>query len=252
MMPRATLSLVSWLCLICTVAAQTLTFPALTGRVVDDASVFDAAGLAALTESLTALETKTSNQLVVVTLKSLQGTSIDDYGYQLGRQWQLGRKDKNNGILLIVAPIELKVRIEVGYGLEGILTDALTKVIIENTILPRFRAADFVGGVRGGVDEIARVLSGNATDLQRQATLGLQGNPTQPADPVSVWLVIVLVLLGIGLLVYCAVMGGTLCLTLQQVLLLLLLSGGHGSSRRGSSYSGGGGSFGGGGSSGSW
>ena len=101
----------------------TLAFPALTGRVVDDAGILDPATKAALERKLADFESKTTGQLVVVTLKSLQGTSIEDYGYQLGRHWQIGQKDKNTGALLIVAPNERKVRIEVGYGFEGTLTD---------------------------------------------------------------------------------------------------------------------------------
>jgi uncharacterized protein len=123
------LVVISWICLVSAGAAQTLSFPSLTGRVVDEANLFDPAARAALTETLAGLESKTTNQLVVVTLKSLQGTSIEDYGYQLGRKWQIGQRDKNNGALLIVVPNERKVRIEVGYGLEGTLTDALTKLI---------------------------------------------------------------------------------------------------------------------------
>jgi uncharacterized protein len=126
---------------------QALEFPALTGRVVDEANVLDSAQRAALTARLAAFEEKTTDQLVVVTLKSLQGTSIEDLGVQLGRNWQIGQKDKNNGILLIVAPSERKVRIEVGYGLEGTLTDAISRLIIENSIIPRFRSNDFAGGI---------------------------------------------------------------------------------------------------------
>ena len=117
-------------------AAYALTFPELTGRVVDDAGILDPATKAALERKLAEFETKTTGQLVVVTLKSLQGTSIEDYGYQLGRQWQIGQKEKNTGALLIVAPNERKVRIEVGYGFEGTLTDTVSRLIIENSILP--------------------------------------------------------------------------------------------------------------------
>jgi hypothetical protein len=94
-------------------AGYALTFPELTGRVVDDAGVLDASTKAALERKLAEFETKTTGQLVVVTLKSLEGTSIEDYGYQLGRHWQIGQKEKNTGALLIVAPNERKVRIEV-------------------------------------------------------------------------------------------------------------------------------------------
>ena len=120
--------------------AYALTFPPLTGRVVDEAGILDSATKDALERKLADFESRTTGQLVVVTLKSLQGTSTEDYGYQLGRHWQVGQKDKNSGALLIVAPNERKVRIEVGYGLEGNLTDAVSKLIIENSILPRFKA----------------------------------------------------------------------------------------------------------------
>jgi uncharacterized protein len=132
-------------------AAYALTFPQLTGRVVDDAGILDPATKAALERKLADFEAKTTGQLVVVTLKALQGTSIEDYGYQLGRAWGIGQKEKNSGALLIVAPNERKVRIEVGYGLEGNVTDAVSKLIIENAILPRFRTGDFSGGITRGV-----------------------------------------------------------------------------------------------------
>ena len=106
-------------------------FPPLTGRVVDQANIIPAATRAELDGKLAALEARTTDQLVVVTLSSLQGYEIADYGYQLGRAWGIGQKGKNNGVLLIVAPKEHDVRIEVGYGLEGDLTDAVTKIIID-------------------------------------------------------------------------------------------------------------------------
>ena len=106
---------------------------------------------------------------MVVTLTSLQGLTIEDYGVRLGRQWQIGRKDKNNGVLLIVAPQERKVRIEVGYGLEGVLTDAQTKLIIENAITPRFRANDMSGGIARGVDGIIGLLNGDTDGWQGHA-----------------------------------------------------------------------------------
>src|SRR5437588_4236973 len=150
-------------------AALALDFPALTGRVVDDANILDEAARAALTEKLADLEAKTSDQLVVVTLKSLQGTSIEEYGVALGRRWQIGQKDKNNGALLIVVPSERKVRIEVGYGLEGALTDAVTRLLIANAIVPRFRTGDFAGGIERGLDDISSVLTGDAEEWQRRA-----------------------------------------------------------------------------------
>lgn len=252
---RAIPAVIAWLWLVCACAAQTLSFPALTGRVVDDAGVLDASTTAALTQSLAELEQKTTDQLVVVTLKSLQGTSIEDYGYQLGRRWQIGQKDKNNGVLLIVAPNERKVRIEVGYGLEGTLTDAVTKLIIENSILPRFKVADYAGGIKRGVEDIIQVLSGDAQEWQNRAAQQLAPDDAQPAPAGAVWPAIVVVLAGVGLLLYCAVRSGAICRGILQFLFLMLLSGrgsSSGSSSGSESFGGGGGSFGGGGASGSW
>ncbi len=249
---RAVIMAIAWICLISAGAAQTLTFPALTGRIVDEAGLLDAADRASITESLAGLETKTTDQLVVVTLKSLQGTSIEDYGYQLGRRWQIGQKDNNNGVLLIVASTERKVRIEVGYGLEGTLTDALTKIIIENAILPLFKTGDFPGGIKRGVNDIVQVLGGDAEGLQRRIAQEASPNVAPPKVKFPLWLAIVLVLGGIGLLIFCATTRGAACPCIGPILLLLMLSGGGRASQGGTSGSGGGGSFGGGGSSGSW
>ena len=106
-------------------------FPALTGRVVDDAHMLSPATAQKLDGELADLEAQTGHQLVVATVPDLQGHEIEDYGYQLGRAWQLGRKGVNDGAILLVAPSEHKVRIEVGYGLEPVLTDALTSVILQ-------------------------------------------------------------------------------------------------------------------------
>ncbi len=253
MIHRITFVIVAWVCLAVAGAAQTLTFPALTGRVVDQAGLLSAADRAALTGSLAELEAKTTDQLVVVTLASLQGTTIEDYGYQLGRSWHIGQKDKDSGVLLIVVANERKVRIEVGYGLEGTLTDAATKVIIENSILPRFKAGDFPGGIKQGAGDIIQVLGSDPDGSHRGATENAAAGNSQPNADTSVWPGILLGLAGIGLLMFCAVKGGAACRGIMQLLLLLALSGRGGSSRgRSSSFSGGGGSFGGGGSLGSW
>lgn len=253
MINRSIIGLGTWLLLICTAEAQTLVFPPLSGRVIDQANIFDETGRTALNQALADFELKTSDQIVVVTLKSLQDTSIEDYGYKLGRQWQIGQKNKNNGALLIVAPSERKVRIEVGYGLEPRLTDALTRGIIEQVILPRFRLGDFSGGVQSGVDEIVRVLSA-ASDLRADQALSSSSQMiVKPGKkPIPTWLILSALIGFAGLFIYCAIVGGMLCRSLLQILLLVILTGGHGSSRRGSTFSGGGGSFGGGGSSGSW
>lgn len=136
-------------------------FPALSGRIVDQANIIPETQRATLTAKLKAHEEKTSHQLVIVTLKTLEGYAIDDYGYQLGRHWGIGDKEKNNGSLLIVAPNERKVRIEVGYGLEGTLTDALASNIIQQIILPKFKRGDFAGGIDSGATAIIEVNEGS-------------------------------------------------------------------------------------------
>ncbi len=136
-------------------------FPPLTGRVVDGANLLSGEERAQLEQQLQQHETLTENQVVVVTLASLGGDEIADYGYQLGRHWGIGQKGKDNGVLLIVAPNEREVRIEVGYGLEGTLTDKLAHDIIQNRILPRFRGGSYAGGIRDGAEAILAALGGH-------------------------------------------------------------------------------------------
>jgi uncharacterized protein len=165
----AKFALAGLFCIALGLAVQAQTFPPLTGRVVDQAGVLDAAARSRLDSKLADLESKTSTELVVATLPSLQGYEIADYGYRLGRHWGIGQKGKNNGAILIVAPKERSVRIEVGYGLEGTLTDAVSRLIIENSILPRFRANDTSGGIERGVDDIVQVFSGDAEEFKKRA-----------------------------------------------------------------------------------
>ena len=143
-----------------TMLYATPNFPKLTGRVVDNANILSISTKSQLNLMLENLEQNSSNQLVVVTLKSLQGYDISDFGYQLGRYWGIGQKGKNNGALLIVAPNERKVRIEVGYGLEGDLTDAISSVIIQTKILPYFKKSNFDEGILSGVKAIIGVIKG--------------------------------------------------------------------------------------------
>ena len=252
MIRRLAFTLVTWFCLAGLSFAQApavtaLTFPALTGRVVDGGGLLSAADRSALTSGLADLEAKTTDQLVIVTLPSLQGRTIEDYGYQLGRFWKIGQKDKDSGVLLIVAAVERKVRIEVGYGLEGALTDATTRLIIENTILPAFKTGDFALGIKNGTAQIAQLLRADAG----KATHAAPATTLKPDTPI--WPMILLGVFGIGLLIFCAVSGGAACRGIMQILFVLALSGRGGSSgNQSQSFSGRGGSFGGGGSSGSW
>jgi uncharacterized protein len=161
-----------------TVVAFALDFPALKGRVVDQAGVMSAASRTDVETKSKSLEDKSGIQLVVATVKSLQGGDIETYANDLFRFWKLGEAKKNNGVLLLVAPNEHKVRIEVGYGLEGTLTDALSSVIISSAIVPRFKANDFSGGIERGVDGIISVLTTDAaewhqkTNVRADATAG--------------------------------------------------------------------------------
>ncbi|WP_066681616.1 TPM domain-containing protein, partial [Sphingomonas sp. CCH9-E2] len=135
-------------------AASAQTFPKLTGRVVDGADLLSPAQEAELSAMSEATEKATGRQLVVATVPDLQGYLIEDFGYRLGRDWGIGQKDADNGIILLVAPKERKVRIEVGYGLEPIMTDALSGMIIRDTIIPRFKDKDMPGGIMAGAAAI--------------------------------------------------------------------------------------------------
>ena len=132
--------------------------PALTGRVVDNAGIIDAVTEAALTQKLADFEIKGSDQIVVATINSLDGEEIEPYANRLFKFWQLGQAGKNNGVLLLVAKNDRKMRIEVGYGLEGALTNQHAARIIENDMVPAFRAGDFSGGISKTVDDMITVI----------------------------------------------------------------------------------------------
>jgi uncharacterized protein len=236
-------------------AAAAPTFPALTGRVVDDADLLGAAEEQELTAELKALEDKSSDQFVVVTLPSLQGYTIEDFGYQLGRHWGIGTEKLSNGVLLIVAPNERKVRLEVGYGLEGTLTDALSSIIIDNAILPKFRAGDYTGGIKDGVSDVIKVLTGDAAEVEQR----LKARPD--ADDAAIdWFTIIfwtLILLWIAYSIYNSsrpAAGARSGRSGSSGPIFIPDWGGSsgGGGGGGGGFSGGGGSFGGGGSSGSW
>lgn len=159
------------------------TFPTLTGRVVDAANLLDATTVERLDTRLAAHETASSDQVVVVTVPSLGGRDIADYANRLGRAWGIGTAENDNGVLLVVAPNERDVRIEVGYGLEGALTDALAANIVRREILPAFREGDYAGGIDAGTGAILAAIegeyaappagsSGTGRDRDAQGTIG--------------------------------------------------------------------------------
>src|SRR5262245_54176227 len=244
--------------------ADALDFPSLSGRVVDEAFILDRAQLDELTAKLAALEAKTTDQLVVATVRSLRGTSVEDYANRLFREWKLGQKDKNNGVLLLIAPNEHKVRIEVGYGLEGTLTDAISRFIIETSIVPRFRSNDVPGGIRRGVDDIILVLTGAAPEWKQLAATR-DAARSQPAQDIP-WAAIMVLALVIWVLLFLFIQNRGLDSGRRRGRNVWStgsdgsgwsggwsgggFSGGGGGDSGG--FSGGGGSSGGGGASGSW
>jgi uncharacterized protein len=169
-------------------------FPPLTGRIVDEAGLLSADDKRAIEQDLAALEGRSSDQLVVYTTRSLQGYPIEDFGYRLGRFWQIGQRGTNNGVVLIIAPNERKVRIEVGRGLEPQLTDLMSKLIVENAILPAFRRNDFAGGIKAGVRDIRDVLLGDAEAVKERARAAAKRSPgSGDAFPVIILVIFILV-----------------------------------------------------------
>ena len=177
--------------------AYAQTFPQLTGRVVDDAHLLSAEQVQDLTSKSAALEASKGAQLVVATVPSLQGYPIEDYGYRLGRAWGIGQKGKDNGVILLVAPNEHKVRIEVGYGATPYLTDAMSGLIIREDIIPHFKQSppDYGGGIEAGADSIIKQMSLSPDEAQKNVAAAEQaqqqrqhsgGNPL----PFFFWLMV--------------------------------------------------------------
>ncbi len=226
-------------------------FPELTGRVVDQAGVLRSSTERAIAEQLRAHEAETTNQVVVVTLRSLQGHTIEDFGHELGLHWRIGWAERDNGVLLIVAPNERKVRIEVGEGLEGTLTDGLAQTIIDSEMLPAFRRGDLESGVRAGTDGILAAISGaySAPGLSPLSSRLLEYLYYFLIFGVAVWFVV-------AMFSGARIEGGVGTFHRTSHLDSLGYGGGGGSGSGGGSggggFSGGGGGFGGGGASGSW
>ena len=174
-------------------------FPPLTGRIVDEAKIFSAQDIRELEDTLRQLEGKSSDQIVVYTTPSLQGYEIEDFGYQLGRFWKIGQGSINNGIVLIVAPGERKVRIEVGRGLEGQMTDLMSGTIIRNAMLPAFRRGDFPGGIKAGVRDIKDVLLGDAEEVRKRA------QSIKPRQSKTDWTPLIMLALFVGIWMFFAI-----------------------------------------------
>ena len=274
-----------------TLASWALDVPPPTGRVVDLAHVLPAEIAASLTRDLEAHETKTSNQVVVLVLPSLEGQPLEEFSHHVASTWKLGRKGTDNGVLLLISLKDRKVRIEVGYGLEGTLTDLRSAHIIRNEIVPRFRTGDLPGGITAGTQAILGTIEGTY-----KADEVLPGHGRSSQEPTAFEYVIIGVVVGTlagillshGLRHTRALLGSVLAFLVAQfasvglglaaagvtaLLLWLLLQANRGGGRRGGwgegfttgpgggfggsfgdggGFSGGGGSFGGGGASGNW
>lgn len=221
-------------------------FPELSGRVVDQAGLLSGDKKQNMIAKLEAFEVKSTAQIVVAVVSTLEGYEIRDYGIELARHWALGQADQNNGVLLLVAPNERKVSIEVGYGLEGSLTDALSYQIIQQYILPEFKAGNMGAGIEAGVDAILQGLAGEISEQSLMANDGVGGIPIETIIFFCFFFFVLTVI------IVQAVRGGghvdkdghrTSAAPVWR----------HSSGRSGGGgFSGGGGSFGGGGASGGW
>jgi uncharacterized protein len=143
--------------------------PALKGRVTDDAKILSSATVTQISDLLKAHETRTTNQVAVLTVLSLEGEDIESFSERVFREWKLGRRAKNNGVLIVIASGDRRMRIEVGYGLEGVLTDLKSGRIIRNVITPSFKANDFDGGVTKGVQAVLAQLEDPNAQLPADA-----------------------------------------------------------------------------------
>ncbi len=269
--------------------ALALDVPPLTGRIVDLAHVLPNSTVESLTAQLAAHETQSSNQVAVLIVPSLDGESLEEFSHRVATAWKLGHKSTDNGVLLVVAMRERRVRIEVGYGLEGVLTDARSAQIIRNEIVPRFRGGDMAGGVTAGINSIVKTIEGTYQASEK-------ATPRQESDVIGQVVVAVIAGLLVGLVFmnihrFIGPLAGAGISTLLApwvvpalmasgiTLVLLLMIGASGGGRRrsryngmddwmwyrshgggwgggslggGGGFSGGGGNFGGGGASGNW
>lgn len=274
-------------CLFAAAAGWALDVPPLTGRIVDVAHIMPADLAAQLTQELEAHETKTGNQVAVLILPALEGEPLEPFSHRVATTWALGRKGRDNGVLLLIALRERKIRIEVGYELEGTLTDLRSARIIRNDMVPRFRAGDMPGGIAAGVRAILHTIEGTGQPADRPAV-----EPAAQETPAAFQYVVIGIVVGTlaglilshGLQRTRGLLGSLLAFLIAQfgslllgiiaavvtafLLMLFLQAGGGGGRGRqirwggadipwsgggfGGGFSGGGGDFGGGGASGDW
>lgn len=245
------------------------TFPEPTGRLVDQARIIVPENEVGIVAKLAQLEADTGDQFVVVTVDSLQGYEIEDFGYRLGRHWGIGQAENNGGVLLIVAPNERKVRLEVGYGLEPVLTDAMANHIIQTQILPPFREGGYVRGINAGVDAVIAQLKLDPAEAQARAAEVIHNDADAPVFP-GIVIALIFIFFFLSLLarvgrrttgrgrrrrgVSPVLVWGAAEVLSEAMRHSSRSSGGGGGlfGGGGGGFSGGGGSFGGGGASGGW
>jgi uncharacterized protein len=286
---KATL-LALWLCLafaVAQIAVAQVTVPPLSGRVVDQTATLNSDEIAKLDQTLRDFEARKGSQIAVLIVPTTQPEAIEQYSIRVAEAWKIGRKKIDDGAILVVAKNDRKLRIEVGYGLEGALTDITANRIIDEVITPKFRSDDFAGGISSGVDQIIRVVDGEPLpEPQRPRPSSNLLNHVDPAFLIFGGIILSGILRGVlGRLLGALAAGGVVAMVIWFLAGSLVLSGilglvaflftmfvdstaassgfgrgggfvGGGSFSAGSSdgggFRGGGGSFGGGGASGSW
>jgi uncharacterized protein len=266
-------------------AVAEIAVPPLTGRVVDQTGTLSSVDIASLTQTLKEFESRKGSQVVVLIVPTTGEETIEQFSIRVAEAWKIGRKKIDDGALLVIAKNDRHLRIEVGYGLEGALTDATTRRIIDEVITPKFKAGDFAGGVRAGIDRMISVIDGEKLPAREPEHWPAPGSLAD-VDLLNPFVLFGLFALGaflravLGRLVGSASTGGIVALLVWFVagsigaallvgliaFVVTMLAGGvasgggsggwSGGSSRSSSdsggFSGGGGSFGGGGASGRW
>lgn len=280
------IGIVILLLLLAPCAAFPLEVPLLRGHVNDYAALLSPATAQRLEQTLTDFEVSDSTQVVVLTIPTLAGETLEEYSIKVAEAWRIGQKGVDNGAILLVAKQERKVRIEVGRGLEGKLTDLVSGRIIRGDMAPRFKTADFDGGIQAGVASIIRVVRGEYAAQPRDLHQGKKGAP--PIVTLLIFLTVACVFIGSfsrflgglagavglpiialltfpGLAVAILALVGAAGFGIGLLLAYLFgsggiggrfggpfMGGGFGGGSFGGGFSGGGGGFGGGGASGDW
>jgi uncharacterized protein len=273
-------------------AAADVAVPQLTGRVVDQTGTLSSDTIATLTQTLKDFETRKGSQIAVLMVPTTAPETIEQYSIRVAEAWKIGRKKVDDGAILLIAKDDRKLRIEVGYGLEGALTDVTSQRIIDEIITPKFKSGDFAGGISAGVDQILRVVDGEPLPAPPQQHDDSGSGLSQLINPFNPFVIIGVLVLGaflrsiLGRLVGSVATGGLIAIVAWFIVGSLVVSliagavasiftlvsdsfgsgggvgrsggfvgsggGFSGGSSSGGGFSGGGGSFGGGGASGSW